>query len=348
MKKEKEREINMKKTYIEIIYKNKKTQIKEIDTRNHPMHPNILCFRYYDKNKLNEKNNITKWIYNAVKVNIEDITDKLTNTPKYTNLLNYIQTNKIKEVYEIDKTYHKIPKNSTTYTEYSHRIETKKLKKINNIITTLEKNKNKKITVTYNYHGKTKTITGLLTEVIDYYGIKVDTYTLPYIDENITIIEIKNELNQKLYHNKYTSQPIDQQKEHIFGKIIIEEEQKEENKVKQEWTNYLNQISKNELTKLTYIKQGLILLPKTKTKLWIQTVNQIIDTNNGEIILNIIINTIELFNQNLTQDNILPLLETNNLPNNTINSILEILNNLLDTNIKPEQTKTNIIKKIFF
>lgn len=273
----------MKKTYIEIIYKNKKTQIKETETRNHPMHPNILCFRYYDQNKLNQKSNITKWIYNANKIKTQDI----TNTPRNTKLLNYIQTNQPKELYEIDKNYYKIPKNSTTYTEYSHRIETKKLKKINKIITTLEKNKNKTITVTYNYHGKTKTITGILTSIIDYYGIKVNTYTLPYIEENITIIEIKNELNQKLYHNKYTNLPLEQQKENIFGKILLEQEQKEIQKLQET----LNNSPQKEITRLNLIKKGLTQLPKTQIKDWIETVNTLIETPNGETKLNELLET---------------------------------------------------------
>ncbi len=279
----------MKKTYIEIIYKNKKTEIKQVESRNYTIHPNILCFRYYDQNKINQKNNITKWIYNANKIKVEDIINNITNNPKYTKLLNYIQTNNPKELYEIDKTYYKIPKNSTTYIEYSKKIETKKLKKINNIINKLEKNKNKKITVTYIYHGKIKTLTGQLTEIIDYYGIKVDTYTLPYFEENITIIEIKNELNQKLYHNKYTNLPIEQQKENILGKILIKQEQEEIKKLQETINNY----PQKEITRLNLIKKGLTIVPKTQIKTWIETVNTLINTPNGEEIINKILTTLE-------------------------------------------------------
>lgn len=279
----------MKKTYIEIIYKNKKTEIKQVESRNYTIHPNILCFRYYDQNKINQKNNITKWIYNANKIKVEDIINNITNNPKYTKLINYIQTNNQKELYEIDKTYYKIPKNSTTYIEYSKKIETKKLKKINNIINKLEKNKNKKITVTYIYHGKIKTLTGQLTEIIDYYGIKVDTYTLPYFEENITIIEVKNELNQKLYHNKYINLPIEQQKENILGKILIKQEQEEIKKLQETINNY----PQKEITRLNLIKKGLTIVPKNKIKEWIETVNTLIETPNGEEALNEILTTLE-------------------------------------------------------
>lgn len=340
----------MKKTYIEIRYKNKKFETKEIENRSYEMQPNILCFRYYDKNKLGEKNNISKWIYNAISLKQENIKEDKSN-PQQDKLLHLFNKYNTTELYKIDNMIIKKPISSTTYNEYFEKTENRKKKLINETIQKLEKNIEKNIKVKYIYYGKTKTITGKLETVIDYYGIKIDTYTIPFIDNNIIIIEIKNELNQKIYHNQHPELPIEKQKENIFGSKILQEEEKENEKTENEWKKQINKIPNKELEKMRIISQGTKIIAHNKLNDFMNLINKLEQEEKGLEYIKLILSTI---NQILAQEDTSKIKEQllieNNLNLEETIYILDISNYLININYpetinKPKKLTLKLFKQ---
>lgn len=338
----------MKKTYIEIRYKNKKFETKEIENRTYQMQPNILCFRYYDQNKLGEKINITKWIYNAKPLKLVEIKENNTNQEKE-KLLYLFNKYNTEELYKIDNMIIKKPNNSTTYNEYYKKTENRKKKQINNTIKNLEKNINNNIKVTYIFYGNQKTITGKLEDVIDYYGIKIDTYTLPFIDENIIIIEIRNELNQKIYNNQHPELPIEIQKENIFGSKILQEEETENRKAENEWKKQIDKIPNNELEKIKIISQGAKLIAHNKQDDFINLINIFEQKNNGLEYINFILTTINQILKNEDNNKIKEkLIIENNLTIEEALYILDIASYLLNINYTETIDKSKKLTLNFF
>lgn len=268
----------MKKTYIEIIQKNKRTVIEEVKHRNYCPVNSTLCFRYYDKNRLDEKTNQTKWIYNAEVIDVGEIDINLLTE----HLRSYVLSNNISKLYKIDKNYYKIPRNSITYDEYSTFIEYKKEQRVKKIFKRIMNNENKNLSVIYNLNGEVYSISGILTYVDEYHSITIDTHSIPFLEDNIQIIEIKNNLNQTIYKNDSYTLPVEEQRLLILGKNIIEKEKLEEEKTRKDYDNFMNNLSKLDKFRLELIKDILVNYHGKEQKEFLRLVNSLDDINKLE------------------------------------------------------------------